>query len=108
MRMTAAFFGALTPPVLYRVIRKWGGGVSAALLAASFMLFDNLNLTEARLVLIDSQLIFWCTVSLAVAQEWWGRLNEQEDASEVLRATLGLDIDEVGAELVKKEAARGA
>lgn len=31
---------------------------------------------------MDSQLIFWCALSLLVAQRWWRRLNEHSEAED--------------------------
>jgi len=73
LRATAAMFGCLTAPLVYLITREFKGGVWASLLAAAFFLFDNLNLIESRLVLIDSQLIFWCAAAMYVAQRWWRR-----------------------------------
>jgi dolichyl-phosphate-mannose--protein O-mannosyl transferase len=43
-------------------------------------------------VLIDSQLIFYCALSLCVAQRWWSRLNRDYNAREEWAATLGEDV----------------
>lgn len=81
LRATAAFFGSVTTPLIYGIVRNWGGSIYAGILGASLFLMDNLNLTESRLILVDSQLIFWCAISLFTAQHWWRRLNEHETAT---------------------------
>ncbi len=74
LRSTAALFGSATAPLMYGITRGFGGGIWAGVLTSCLFIFDNLNLTEARLVLIDSQLIFWCAATLWTAQRWWARL----------------------------------
>lgn len=46
LRMTAAFFGSFTAPLMYYATRGFGGGLWASILCASFFIFDNLNLIE--------------------------------------------------------------
>jgi hypothetical protein len=53
----------------------------------------QLNLTEARLILIDSQLFFWLAASLATAQWWWRRQNEASLAEEAYTARTGREYD---------------
>lgn len=43
-------------------------------------MFDNLNLIESRLILIDSQLIFYCALALWFALVYWQRWRDHEDA----------------------------
>jgi dolichyl-phosphate-mannose--protein O-mannosyl transferase len=88
IRMAAAFFSAQSPTLVYLITKNLGGSVWTALLAASFLMFDNLNvcaslyfctlryslspaflqLTEGRLILVDSQLMFWILAAIWVAQ----------------------------------------
>jgi dolichyl-phosphate-mannose-protein mannosyltransferase len=82
LRATAAVFGSATAPLMFGIARGFGGGIWAGILCASLFIFDNLNLTEARLVLIDSQLIFWCAATLWTAQRWWARLAGDMGARE--------------------------
>lgn len=98
LRATAAFFGSLTAPVFYQICRNWGGSVWAGLLCAAIFIMDNLNLTESRLILIDSQLIFWCATALLVAQFWWKRLNEDAAAQESWAGLFGCELSHVDAE----------
>ena len=130
LRAAAATFGSLTAPLYYWIIRGFGGGVWAATLGASFFLFDNLNLLgerqgrghpvssydthapphppptpspspESRLVLIDSQLIFWCAASLALALKWWSRIREDCEARESWNSLTDHDIAVVGVNAVR-------
>jgi hypothetical protein len=82
IRATAAAFGTFTPLWVYHIARNWGTSVAASFLAGSFVVFDILNVMEARLILVDSQLVFWCALALLVAQMWWRRLNEHAAAEE--------------------------
>ena len=76
LRITAASFGTVTAPMFYWIVRNWGGSIWAALLAAMAFITDGLNTTEDRLILTDSQLMFWITLSLLSAQMWWRRYND--------------------------------
>ena len=44
---------------------------AAALLAAAAVLFENMHVTQSRLVLLDSQVIFYLALSLACALRLW-------------------------------------
>ncbi|KAK4537719.1 hypothetical protein CDCA_CDCA14G3744 [Cyanidium caldarium] len=71
MRGCAAFFGALLPAVTYLVARKMRLSRAAAGLAAFFVLFDMLNVIEARHILTDSQLIFYCALTMLAFLYLW-------------------------------------
>jgi dolichyl-phosphate-mannose--protein O-mannosyl transferase len=98
MRVTAALFGSATAPLMYAITRNFGGSAWVGILASIFFIFDNLNLTESRLILVDSQLIFWCALSLFVAQRWWERLNAHDAATESWLGSFGSSVDDIGAE----------
>lgn len=76
LRYTAASFGTLTAPMFYFIVRNWGGSIYAALLASVAFITDGLNTTEDRLILTDSQLMFWIAAALLTAQMWWRRYND--------------------------------
>lgn len=82
LRGTAAFFSSLTAPIMYSITRNFGGGARAGILAASLFIFDGLNSEEGRLVLTDSQLIFWLAACLLVGQWWMRRWNSHVEALE--------------------------
>ena len=86
IRATAAFFGTFTPLWTYYIARNWGTSIPASFLAASFVIFDILNVVEARLILVDSQLIFWCSLALLTAQMWWRKLNDHALAEDEFEA----------------------
>jgi dolichyl-phosphate-mannose--protein O-mannosyl transferase len=90
------------------IARGWGGGIWSGLLCAAFFLFDNLNLVESRLVLIDSQLIFWCAFALMCAQKWWARLTAHDVANDSWQGYMGTPCD-VDAErsIIEERAAAG-
>ena len=75
LRTVAAFFGALSCPVLYLIVRNFRGSARAAFVASLLFIFDGLNAVQSRFILLDSQLIFWCALALLVAQLWWARWN---------------------------------
>ena len=75
--------------MMYLIARNWGTSVRGAILCSCLFLFDNLNLTESRLILVDSQLFFWCTLSLLSAQLWWKRWNEHTLAEDAWEAATG-------------------
>jgi C-terminal four TMM region of protein-O-mannosyltransferase/Dolichyl-phosphate-mannose-protein mannosyltransferase len=89
LRAIAAFFGSITSPFLYGIVRGFGGSIRAGIIAALLFTFDGLNTSESRLILIDSQLIFWCTFSLWVAQRWWRRWNSHYAALEEFEEKTG-------------------
>ena len=74
---------------MYMIARNWGVSVRGAILCCCLFMFDNLNLTEARLILVDSQLIFWVAAALLVAQHWWKRQNEHVEAVDAFAAAHG-------------------
>ena len=80
LRAVSAWHSTLTIVLMYAIARNWGASVRGGLIAATLLALDGLNITEGRLVLIDSQLIFWIAASLYVAQLWWDRLNAETDA----------------------------
>lgn len=76
LRATSAAFSTGTCLLMYFIARKWGGSVYGGILASVLTICDFLNLTEGRLILLDSQLMFWIMATLLSAQGWWARWNE--------------------------------
>lgn len=93
LRATSATYGSLVVPILYFIIRNWGGSIRAGILAGLLLTFDGLNLGEARLILMDAQLIFWTAACLLAAQHWWKRLNAHYDAEEAFFTRYGIEYD---------------
>eukprot|EP00871_Galdieria_phlegrea_P005569 jgi/Galph1/6012/GphlegSOOS_G4658.1 len=71
LRSVSAIFGTLSAPVMYLLCRLFGLSVESCLLGASLVVFDFLALIESRLLLIDSQLHFFCIISLLSALCLW-------------------------------------
>lgn len=86
MRICAAIFGSFLPLFVYCIILEMKGSVATAALGGILVLFDNLNLLESRLILIDSQLMFWSALALLVALKWWNHLNRHNDGINKLAA----------------------
>jgi len=86
LRVVSATHSSLTVFIMYFIGRRWSGTTWGGLLAAGLLLFDMLNNIEGRLILMDVQLVFWCTLSLYVAIKWWDRLNENSNMEDVVAA----------------------
>lgn len=71
MREVAAVFGTVTVPLVYATARQLGMSWVGALLAAGLYCFDNLNVIESRLILMDSQIMFYLVLSLYCALQLW-------------------------------------
>jgi len=74
LRALPAFFGALCVPLMYRTCRKLGIGIEFSVVAAFFVCFDMCGVIESRLILTDSQLIFYCALALYLMLELWDTL----------------------------------
>lgn len=71
VRYVSASFSCATVPLTYAITRalrvsRWGG-----VLSASSVLLDLLGLIEGRLILMDSQLVFFCQIALLCALKLW-------------------------------------
>ena len=86
LRVVSATHSSFTILLMYYIGRRWSGTTWGGLMAAGLLTFDMLNHIEGRLVLMDVQLIFWCTASLWVAIKWWDRLDEHADAEDAAEA----------------------
>lgn len=96
LRLVSALHSSVTVLLLFLIGRRWtrspktadgvpagvSSGAWGGLLSAGLLLFDMLNHIEGRLVLMDVQLVFWCTASLYIAMCWWDRLNESAEAQD--------------------------
>ena len=71
LREVAAVFGVLTVPLLYMTARELGVSWIGALVSAGLFCFDNLNVIESRLILMDSQIVFYLVLSLYCALRLW-------------------------------------
>lgn len=67
LREIAAMFGTATVPLVYATARTLGVSWLGSLLTAGLYCFDNLNVIESRLILMDSQIMFYLVLSLFCA-----------------------------------------
>ena len=83
IRIFCAVVGCISVPLVYSVVRRFGGSMWAAVLSSTLFMLDNLNLIESRLILTDSQLMLSKLLCLWVSQrffERWDRHCAAEDA----------------------------
>lgn len=71
VRYISALFSIVTVPLTYLISRAMRISSAGACLSASTVLFDFLGLIEGRLILMDSQLLFFCQISLLSALTLW-------------------------------------
>lgn len=71
VRLVSAFFSIGTVPMTYLIARQLRMSQIAAFLPAAAVLFDFLGIIEGRLILMDSQLLFFCQLSLSCALDLW-------------------------------------
>lgn len=71
MRYISAFFSVLTVPLTYVIARLLRLSVTGSVLSTASVLLDFMGLIEGRLILMDSQLLFFCQLSLALALLLW-------------------------------------
>ncbi|KAG0329642.1 hypothetical protein BG000_012018, partial [Podila horticola] len=64
LRSLPAFLGAMTVPVVYLTMREAGFPIVTCTLAALFVTFDNMLVTQTRLILLDSMLVFFMVCSI--------------------------------------------
>ena len=75
MRMLPATLGLLLIPLSYLTLRALQTRPTTALLGALFITFENGLITQSRLILLDSPLIFFTALSIFF---WIGFSNENE------------------------------
>ena len=107
LRFASASFGSATAPLIYGITRGFGGGAPAGVLASALFIFDGLNLGESRLVLVDSQLIFWLAACLFVGLRWFARYNAHVKAVEEYEARVAAETAAAKAEEEGKEGSHG-
>lgn len=64
MRATSALFGALNVPLVFLICRESGYSLLPSILTTVFVLFDNSLVTQSRLILLDSQLVFFASLAI--------------------------------------------
>lgn len=70
-RTISASFSVATVPVTYLIARRLAISRIGGVFAAASVLTDFLGIIEGRLILMDSQLVFFCQVALLCALELW-------------------------------------
>ena len=71
MRGLCAVLGALVPPIAYTTMRNFGYSSAAAILTSIFVIFENSFVTQFRLILLDSMLLFFTSLTLM----YWSSFN---------------------------------
>lgn len=64
MRMVPATLGVATIPIAYLTLRALDCRVTTALLASLFLTFENGFVTQSRLILLDSPLVFFTALTI--------------------------------------------
>ncbi|KAF9413513.1 hypothetical protein BGZ94_000709 [Podila epigama] len=64
LRALPAFLGALTVAVVYQTLREAGFPIVTCALAGFFIAFDNMQVSQTRLILLDSMLVFFMVCSI--------------------------------------------
>lgn len=71
VRGVSAAFSVATVPITYLIARQMHISKVSSVLATASVLLDFLGLIEGRLILMDSQLLFFCQLSLYLALLLW-------------------------------------
>ncbi|GJQ10438.1 hypothetical protein GpartN1_g2229.t1 [Galdieria partita] len=71
LRSVSALFGVLSVPLMYLTCRELDISSVGSFAGASMVLLDFLSLIESRLILVDSQLLFFCMASFYSALKLW-------------------------------------
>ncbi|KAJ1974170.1 hypothetical protein H4R34_004818 [Dimargaris verticillata] len=64
MRLMPAVLGLLTIPICYLTVKQSGYSTEAAVLGSILVTFENALITQSRLILLDSPLIFFTTFTI--------------------------------------------
>jgi len=81
LRSVSAIFGVLSVPLMYLTCRELNISPMGSFVGASMVLFDFLSLIESRLILVDSQLLFFCMISFYSALKLWKCKKEHRKKS---------------------------
>ncbi|KAI8318972.1 PMT-domain-containing protein [Martensiomyces pterosporus] len=76
MRLMPALLGVVTVPAAYVTVRACGYRLDTALLAALLVCFENGLITQSRLILLDSPLVFFTALSLTTWAMFWTKQRE--------------------------------
>ena len=75
LRAIVAAFSVGACVLMYPIARRFGASPAGAILASAFEIFSIMHNVEGRLVLLNSQLIFWLNACLFAGQCWFARAN---------------------------------
>ncbi|KAJ2065245.1 hypothetical protein GGI17_000501 [Coemansia sp. S146] len=76
MRLLPALLGALTVPATFAATRACGYRMDTALLAALLVCFENGLVTQSRLILLDSPLVFFTVLTLTAWSMFWTKQGQ--------------------------------
>ncbi|KAJ1962510.1 hypothetical protein GGI12_002608 [Dipsacomyces acuminosporus] len=76
MRIMPALLGVATVPAAYVTTRACGYKLDTAVLASLLVCFENGLITQSRLILLDSPLIFFTAMSLTTWAMFWTKQRE--------------------------------
>ncbi|KAJ2517873.1 hypothetical protein GGI11_003035 [Coemansia sp. RSA 2049] len=76
MRLMPALLGAVTVPASFVVARACGYAADTAALAALLVCFENGLVTQSRLILLDSPLVFFTVLSLTAWSMFWTKQGQ--------------------------------
>lgn len=85
MRGLPCFLGCLVVPFTYKALRSWSVSPIASLMVSFMILFENALLTQSRLILLDSFLLFFVCLSFY----FW---SKAENSSKKTLSLVGLGV----------------
>ncbi|KAF9977574.1 Protein O-mannosyl-transferase 1 [Actinomortierella ambigua] len=89
LRALPAFLGAATVPLVYLSMREAGYSIVTCFMAAFFVTFDNMMVTQTRLILLDSMLVFFMMCSLYCYIRFYKTRNHVKMVGLFTVATIG-------------------
>jgi dolichyl-phosphate-mannose--protein O-mannosyl transferase len=93
LRVIVALFSVGACVLMYPIARRFGASPAGAMLAASFEIFSIMHNVEGRLVLLNTQLLFWLNATLYAGQRWFARANRGPmDLKERLAWAVGVGV----------------
>ncbi|KAF9365882.1 hypothetical protein BGX34_007831, partial [Mortierella sp. NVP85] len=92
LRSLPAFLGALTVPIVYMTMREAGFPIVTCALAGFFIAFDNMFVTQTRLILLDSMLVFFMVCSIYSYVRFYKTRNNVKMVGLFTVATIGVAV----------------
>ncbi|KAJ2792808.1 hypothetical protein GGI18_000108 [Coemansia linderi] len=77
MRLLPAVLGAVTVPATFAAARACGYRADTALLASLLVCFENGLVTQSRLILLDSPLVFFTVLTLTAWSMFWTKQGQE-------------------------------